>query len=157
MKEKELRVESEVSHDRAKLLRINVSVARLLRGSGCRNLALAGVYEQASPFSKLLPDLLFAELDAHNSFGTGDRSRAVGRAAPRLSASIPIGPRGRQRDQGLGAQGTNWPRLEKIASLTRSIVGRTPGDGVLSGRPRASPAMTRIGSIFRDLRWLISA
>jgi len=38
-----------------------------LRGSGCRNLALPGVYEQALPFSQLSPDLLFAELDAHNS------------------------------------------------------------------------------------------
>jgi len=37
------------------------------RGSGCRNLALPGVYEQALPFSQLSPDLLFAELDAHNS------------------------------------------------------------------------------------------
>ena len=26
----------------------------------------AGVYEQASPFFQLLPDLLFAELDVHN-------------------------------------------------------------------------------------------
>ena len=37
-----------------------------LRGSGCRNLALPGVYEQALPFAQLLSDLLIAELDAHN-------------------------------------------------------------------------------------------
>src|SRR5262245_26856592 len=36
-----------------------------LRGCGCRNLALPGVYEQASTPFQLLPDLLFAELGAH--------------------------------------------------------------------------------------------
>jgi hypothetical protein len=43
------------------------AAAQPLRGSGCRNLALPGVYEQALPFSQLLHDSLFAELDAHNS------------------------------------------------------------------------------------------
>jgi hypothetical protein len=38
-----------------------------LRGPGCRNFALPGVYEQALPFSQLLPDFIFAELDARNS------------------------------------------------------------------------------------------
>jgi hypothetical protein len=38
-----------------------------LRGSGCRNLALPGVYEQASTlFLNSYLDFLFAELDAHN-------------------------------------------------------------------------------------------
>jgi len=46
--------------------------ALCLRGSGCRNLALPGVYEQALPFSQLSPDLLFAELDAHNSLKSGE-------------------------------------------------------------------------------------
>jgi hypothetical protein len=32
-----------------------------LRGSGCRNLALPAVYEQALHFPRLLHDLLFAE------------------------------------------------------------------------------------------------
>jgi hypothetical protein len=49
------------------LLWLGASAGALsLRGSGCRNLALPGVYEQALPFSQLLLDLLFAELDAHN-------------------------------------------------------------------------------------------
>jgi hypothetical protein len=37
-----------------------------LWGSGCRNLALPGVYEQALTFSQLLPDFFIAELDARN-------------------------------------------------------------------------------------------
>jgi len=48
------------------LLWLGASAGALpLWGFGCRNLALPGVYEQALPFSQLLPDLLFAELDAH--------------------------------------------------------------------------------------------
>jgi hypothetical protein len=49
------------------LLWLGASAGALsLPGSGCRNLALPGVYEQALPFSQLLPDYLFAELDARN-------------------------------------------------------------------------------------------
>ena len=39
-----------------------------LRGSGCRNLALPDVYEQALPFFQLLPDFLLLNL-AHTTRG----------------------------------------------------------------------------------------
>jgi len=50
------------------LLWLGASAGALpLRGSGCRNLALPGVYEQASTlFLNSYLDFLFAELDAHN-------------------------------------------------------------------------------------------
>jgi hypothetical protein len=51
------------------LLWLGASAGALpLRGSGCRNLALPGVYEQASTlFLNSYLDFLFAELDAHNT------------------------------------------------------------------------------------------
>ena len=71
MKEKELRVESEVSHDRAKPLRINVSVARLLRGScvreGERKIpGQSGHAAHDQPFSEV-PDSGIPQVSAHPS------------------------------------------------------------------------------------------
>ena len=59
-----------------RLLWLGASAGALaLRGSGCRNLALPGVYEQASTlFLNSYLDFLFAELDAHNNPGVPVRA-----------------------------------------------------------------------------------
>jgi hypothetical protein len=74
-----------------RLLWLGASAGALsLRGSGCRNLALPGVYEQASPYSQLLPDLLFAELDAHIFDFVVPLERLPRRAVRGLGAPSPI-------------------------------------------------------------------
>ena len=62
-------------------------------------------------------------------------------AAPRLSASIPNAPVPAKRSR-TRAPIISSPRLEKIAALTRSIVGRTSVLGTSSRMPPAAPAIT---------------
>jgi hypothetical protein len=64
-----------------RLLWLGASAGALpLRGSGCRNLALPGVYQQASTlFLNSYLDFLFAELDAHNTSVVSLRGKYVQR------------------------------------------------------------------------------
>src|SRR6266496_1913476 len=61
--------------------------------------------------------------------------------APRLSASIPSAPLPAKRSR-IRAPIIASPKLEKIAALTRSIVGRTPLLGTDRRTPPALPAIT---------------
>src|SRR6185437_7462653 len=78
-------------------------------------------------------------------------------AAPRLSASIPSAPLPANRSS-TRAPIIASPRLEKIAALTRSIVGRTPCFGTARRSPPALPAITLMATVV-DLvsRWLQEA
>ena len=61
--------------------------------------------------------------------------------APRLSASIPSAPLPAKRSRTLAPMIVS-PRLEKMAALTRSIVGRTPRFETAKRTPPALPAIT---------------
>src|SRR5207244_11617244 len=80
--------------------------------------------------------------------------------APRLSASIPRAPLPAKRSR-IFAPMTWSARLEKMAALTRSIVGRTPRFGTSSLVPPAEPAMTlMVRAVLRSQervlhRWLL--
>ncbi len=62
------------------------------RDSGCRNLALPGVYEQALHFPRLLRDLLFAELDAHIFFLPPRRATQRSGRTPSVTSRRPRDP-----------------------------------------------------------------
>ena len=72
-------------------------------------------------------------------------STNIAEAAPRLSASSPSAPVPAKRSS-TRAPMTRSPRLEKIAALTRSIVGRISFFGTSSRMPPALPAMTLMAS-----------
>src|SRR5206468_11672409 len=77
--------------------------------------------------------------------------------APRLSASIPSAPLPAKRSR-TRALTTASPKLEKIAALTRSIVGRTPRLGTARRIPPALPAITLMATrLVLALRWLEAA
>src|SRR5436305_6436274 len=77
--------------------------------------------------------------------------------APRLSASIPKAPLPAKRSR-MRALITASPKLEKMAALTRSIVGRTPRLGTARRIPPALPAITLMATEPESaLKWLEAA
>src|SRR5918912_849398 len=70
-------------------------------------------------------------------------STKVAFSQPRLKASMPKAPVPAYRSS-TSPPSKNWPKELKIASRTRSEVGRTPFGAGASRAPRAEPAMILI-------------
>ena len=82
-------------------------------------------------------------------------STKVTEAAPRESASMPSAPDPAKPSRTVApSTAPRLPKMSKIASRTRSLVGRRPGTfGAFSRRPRAVPPITRTPRRHRSAPW----